>query len=148
MEKKSTTRHNPLKESGLKENKGIDSDFEVRCEKVQKALIERFPLDEDDIKSMYEALKSNSPESLGEVIHGILEIRERQNIGNKSKNSADEFAKEMGSELEKVRREGITSVRKIADRFNQLNIKSFKGGEWSHNTVKNLIHRRRDLGLE
>ncbi len=61
---------------------------------------------------------------------------------------ADDFAKSMGKHLKTVRKEGIKSTRKIADRFNELEIKSFRGSQWSHNQVSVLIRRRKELGLE
>lgn len=61
---------------------------------------------------------------------------------------ADDFAKTMGKHLKAVRKEGITSTRKIANRFNELEIKSFRVSKWSHNQVSVLIRRRKELGLE
>ncbi len=69
-------------------------------------------------------------------------------IGVQSKNRADNFAEQIGEDLQKVRKEGYTTVRSIADRFNELGIKSARGNDWTHGTVFQLIKRRKKLGLE
>ena len=69
-------------------------------------------------------------------------------IGVQSKNRADNFAEQIGKDLQKVRKEGHTTVRSIADRFNELGIKSARGNDWTHGTVFQLIKRRKTLGLE
>lgn len=69
-------------------------------------------------------------------------------IGNQSKSRADIFAETMSENLQKVRNEGHTTMRSIADRFNELGIKSARGYDWSHTTVNQLIKRRKALGLE
>jgi len=71
-----------------------------------------------------------------------------KNLGVDSKNNADIFAETMGDNLQKVRNEGHTTMRSIADRFNELGIKSARGYDWSHTTVNQLIKRRKNLGLE
>lgn len=69
-------------------------------------------------------------------------------LGEIMKNKADEFADMMGECLDMIRADGYTSTRKIAERFNELGIKSARGGKWSHDTVSKLIRRRKELGLE
>ncbi|OEK01141.1 hypothetical protein BFP97_06295 [Roseivirga sp. 4D4] len=61
---------------------------------------------------------------------------------------ADQFAINMGKHLEAVRKDGKSTMRDIADRFNELQIPSFHNKTWSHSTVMKLLHRRRDMGLE
>lgn len=88
-------------------------------------------------------------------------IRRRQKLGlenqdeiarkyKQKKSLKDEYdiAKSFSRHLEKVRAEGIISTRKIADRFNKLEITTKTGKEWSHVTVHNMIKKIEDLGLE
>ena len=65
-----------------------------------------------------------------------------------ARTKADKFAIRMGKHLDVVRGDGITTMRGIADKFNDLGVTSFHNKSWSHATVMKLIHRRRDMGLE
>tara|TARA_R110002096_G_scaffold435058_1_gene659227 strand:- start:619 stop:1533 length:915 start_codon:yes stop_codon:yes gene_type:complete len=70
------------------------------------------------------------------------------NLGTNSKKTSDKFADSITDDLNKVREEGHTSTRAIADRFNELGIKTPRGGAWHHNSVARLLRRRKELGLE
>ena len=69
------------------------------------------------------------------------------NLGINSKNHADQFAMGMGVHLDKLKEDGITSTRKIADKLNELKIPSNYGKKWHHNSVARLLRRREELGL-
>lgn len=69
-------------------------------------------------------------------------------IGQFNKDNADNFVENITEELNKVEAEGFTSTRKIAERFNEKGIPSFRGGQWSHNTVARLLRRRKELGMD
>lgn len=69
------------------------------------------------------------------------------NLGINSKNHADQFAKDMGVHLDKLKEDGITSTRKVAEKLNELKIPSNYGKKWHHNSVARLLRRREELGL-
>ena len=137
------------KKSDNKEGSGAILSFQIRCKKVGNALASRHPKNEDKIKMMFDFFSEFNPEQGAEVLESILEEKENHHdIGRISKQMSDEFARSKGDDLKRVREEGHKSLRDIASRFNDLEVESFYGGRWSHTTVKNLIHRRRELGLE
>lgn len=68
-------------------------------------------------------------------------------IGDQSKERADDFAKGMIKTLERVKKEGFTSTRAIAERLNELDVPTARGGKWSHNTVSQLNIRIKKLDL-
>ncbi|TDT43652.1 recombinase [Maribacter spongiicola] len=98
--------------------------------------------------SKFEKLIDTLGESF-EYVHSEA-IRNSRNtaLGKESKSNADIFAQTMGEHLNKVRDEGHTTMRSIAERFNKLGVKSARGYDWSHTTVNQLIKRRKALGLE
>lgn len=69
-------------------------------------------------------------------------------LGESMVSTANSFAEEMGEHLATVRAEGITSTRKIAERFNELGIKTIRDKDWTHTGVARLINRRKELGFE
>lgn len=69
-------------------------------------------------------------------------------IGKNSKLASDKFAEDLTEDLSKVRKEGCTSTRAIAERFNELNIKTARGGNWHHNSIAVILRRRKVLGLD
>lgn len=103
-----------------------------------KDLLEQNP----DLESLVDSFSSAMEYSLSSG-----KIRNPQ-LGESNKKRAEEFAEQMGEYLKKVRGEGHTTVRAIADRFNELGIKSARGYEWSPTTIHQMIQRRRKLGLE
>lgn len=70
------------------------------------------------------------------------------NVGTNSTKASNEFAEGLTEDLDKVREEGHTSTRAIAKRFNELGIKTLRGGQWHHTSVVLILKRRKDLGLD
>ena len=66
-------------------------------------------------------------------------------IGEQSKSRADEFALSMLPHIKEAAEEGVTTTRGLADRFNDLEIKSARGHEWTHSTIHQLKTRLREL---
>ncbi|MFY0689073.1 MAG: recombinase family protein [Cyclobacteriaceae bacterium] len=126
-----------------------EQSFEVRCRKMEKLQSANYPEQKESIKKLYNAMIEYDPVGVAEILENYLSLmKKKRNIGKISKKMSDDFAISIGEDLNQVRNDGYKSLRKIADRFNELGIKSFYGREWSHTTVKNLIHRRKELGLE
>lgn len=69
-------------------------------------------------------------------------------LGINSKTASDKFAEDLTEDLNKVREEGHTSTRAIADKFNELDIKTARGGKWHHHSVALILRRRKKLGLD
>jgi len=128
-----------------------DKEFLDEMLKTKKSLSEMFE-DDQNFAAQYHDLPGLNlmVEAFSDSLEHILQsgrIRNPQ-LAESNRIKADAFAKNMGKHLKAVRKEGITSTRKIADRFNELDIKSFRGSRWSHNQVSVLIRRRKELGLE
>ncbi len=146
-----------LKVVGLKgdlkyvELKLKDPEFLDAMLKSRKSLAEMLADDEDYVeRAENDPALRNAVEAFSQALEYSLAsgtIRNPQ-LAETMKNRANSFAEEMGEDLAKVRAEGITSTRKIAERFNELGVKTARGGKWSHDTVSKLIRRRKDLGLE
>lgn len=128
-----------------------DPEFLDEMLKSRKSLTEMLAEDED-----YVERAENDPAFRDAVIAFSFALEyslssgtiRNPELGTYSKTRADEFAEEMGEHLDKVRAEGFTSTRKIAERFNELGLKSGFGKDWSFNAVARLIRRRKELGLE
>lgn len=117
---------------------------------------------ESEIKFEGDFEKESSPEikqlvqATREAIKYIIEKKDKDfdhylknTFGQANREKSDDFAENMGEILDRVRSEGYTSKRKIAERLNELNIETARGGEkWHSTTVHNLIKRRQKLGLE
>jgi hypothetical protein len=58
---------------------------------------------------------------------------------------AQEHAGNLRSILEDIRRQGIISVRKIAEELNRRRILAPRGGEWQPTTVVGLLSRPQEL---
>lgn len=146
-----------LKVVGLKgdlkfvELKLKDPEFLDEMLKSRKSLSEMLAEDEDYVEraendpDLREAVTAFSFALEYSLTSGT--IRNPQ-LGETMVNTANSFAEQMGESLTKVRDEGITSTRKIADRFNELGIKTLRNKDWTHTQVARLISRRKELGLE
>lgn len=52
---------------------------------------------------------------------------------------AEEFAKKIAPTIEKLQKQGITSLYALAKELNEMGIKTFSGSKWYPNTVKRTI---------
>lgn len=112
-------------------------------------IYEKYPQYEQDLKKIFDKVHLEEIESFTELLDDLIFKAEGNlNLGRVQKRRSYVFAKEIGEKLDMVRKEGFTSQRAIAKRFNDLGIKSYYGGEWSQNTVKNILQRRKEFGFE
>ncbi len=137
------------KENGLSHEKEIIDSWKTRCNVMKRSLLKKFPHQSEEIEKVFNDLKEFELEAAGEVMMKKYALEKNaHNIGDVQKRLADDFARKMGRPLDEVRGQGVFSTRKIAEKFNELGIKSQKGGLWSHSAVSGLLRRRKELGLE
>lgn len=145
MDKKFTKRFPQTEE---KEEGWRDKLEEFKKDKLIIKLSEKFPQEITNIKNLINSIGTiDDPAKFEQSFHVLMQnakIKTRSHLSDK----ADRFAEEMGQHLQKVREEGIFTQKGIADRFNELGIKSSRNSNWHQNSIKELIHRRRALGLE
>lgn len=111
-------------------------------------------------QSLKDYLSDKHPELLNDELKPLIEsfsgaleyitkkkIIRNPDFGLNKIKEADQFAKNMIDILEQVRDEGITTTRGISERLNKLDIKSARGGEWSHTAVGNLMKRLVNLDM-
>lgn len=60
---------------------------------------------------------------------------------------ADQFAQKIRTVIEKLKQEGITTVRAIAEELNRRKVPTFRQQKykWHHNTIQNLLNRIKRL---
>lgn len=68
-------------------------------------------------------------------------------IGVQSRSRADEFAVSILPHIKEAAEEGVTTTRGIAERFNDLEIKSARGYDWTQTTIQQLKTRLKKLKL-
>ncbi len=154
-QKKSENSHQTQQNRTITKEAPVSEDlFQKHCRDLGEDLASKAPSElSKEVKMAFRAMQNGDPIGLAQALALIINkyqnsLGSHHDIGQIQKHEADAFAKKMEPYLEKVRNEGYTSVRKIAKRFNELGIPSFKGKEWSYGTVHDLIQRRRGLGLE
>ncbi len=54
---------------------------------------------------------------------------------------ADQFAANLLPIVERIRRDGVTTLKGIADALNTRGVKTSRGGGWDPTTVKRLLAR-------
>lgn len=69
--------------------------------------------------------------------------RSRAALGTRG--HADLRARAMAEILRRIRREGVTSYRLIADALNEEKVPTPRGGHWSKTSVARLVTRLREL---
>ena len=60
---------------------------------------------------------------------------------------ADAFARSMAGTIAALEREGITSSKGMAKALNERGVATARGGRWGGQTVMDLRHRLKRLGL-
>ena len=66
----------------------------------------------------------------------------RQKAVASLKEQADTFADQMLPIIKKIEREGATSLSEIANRLNDKNVETRRGGRWTATSVRNIMRRR------
>jgi len=90
-----------------------------------------------------------SPSAVGRL------IRRRQSLDLEKKGLKKKFSKKinkdyyrlMNKHLKDLRADNVKSTRKIADKFNELGIKTKTGKEWSHVTIFKLMKKLEELNI-
>ena len=114
-----------------------------------KYLVDKYPKAAEAWTGIISLVPESNYNTLAEYFKMINEtIDLGHNPGKLKKHRTEQFAIEMGQHLDRVRSEGHTTVRDIADRFNQLGIATFHNKKWNHDAVHRVIVRRRKMGLE
>ncbi|WP_062054345.1 recombinase family protein [Aquimarina longa] len=63
------------------------------------------------------------------------------------KNASDKFAVEIFPHVVDAQKEGITSEAKIAQHFNDLGLKSYRGKQFNPSSIHYLLKRQKEMGL-
>jgi DNA invertase Pin-like site-specific DNA recombinase len=78
----------------------------------------------------------------GAVLGNRTNLAEAQAKGaDANREAADAFAANVLPVVRELRAAGITTVRAIAEALNARGIRTARGGEWHHSTVRNLLAR-------
>jgi DNA invertase Pin-like site-specific DNA recombinase len=78
----------------------------------------------------------------GATLGNRTNLAEAQAQGSAAnRNAADAFAANVLPVVDQLRAAGVTTVRGIAEALNVRGIRTARGGEWHHSTVRNLLAR-------
>ena len=115
----------------------MESSVQLRCAELPSA--DTFQL------HIYAALAEQERRLISERTKAALAVKKAQGVklGNPKAQEqtavAKEFAKTVLPYVEEMRQQGITSLYGIAKRLNKLGVKTFAGGKWYPQTVKNTL---------
>ena len=115
----------------------MESSVQLRCAELPSA--DTFQL------HIYAALAEQERRLISERTKAALAVKKAQGVklGNPKAQEqtavAKEFAKTVLPYVEQMRQQGITSLYGIAKRLNELGVKTFAGGKWYPQTVKNTL---------
>ena len=115
----------------------MESSVQLRCAELPTA--DTFQL------HIYAALAEQERRLISERTKAALAVKKAQGVklGNPKAQEqtaiAKEFAKTVLPYVEQMRQQGITSLYGIAKQLNELGVKTFAGGKWYPQTVKNTL---------
>ena len=84
------------------------------------------------------AVKKTAGATLGNRTN-LAEAQAQGSAANR--NTADAFAANVLPVVRQLRAAGVTTVRAIAEALNARGVRTARGGEWHHSTVRNLLAR-------